>query len=383
MKKLILGCISVLVGMGASAGVFVDFNSTNDLATLFNNNDNDLNTANVESGGLGDSGAVKPSNSGQVFACNQASFNLASNELTVSMYVKVKNNVNSTSAENFWLGFTRDETDDYVHAGGGTSDPEEFYVLIKEGGNTNEYVLVLKDGNLRPASSTTNSVTPNSWYYVTLTASRDTENTNFPFMNASAAMYNSDTNGTVGSLVMSVPETNFRSASATNTGLYAFFGGVGPANNGMDYWDNFRVVSSDDPVLSPYDLWAQEKGLTGSETNYAANPDHDALNNLYEYGLGGDPKADVDAALMPTYSNQAEGGTNWMVYVYRRRLDAAARGLSYYLELNDELVEGTWTNSGYEADIGSFAIDASFETVTNRVSTESLDAQFIRLQIEL
>ena len=45
------------------------------------------------------------------------------------------------------------------------------------------------------------------------------------------------------------------------------------------------------------------------------------------------------------------------------------------------LVAGSWTTNGV-ALLGSGVLDAEFNTVTNRVSTEVEDEQFIRLIIE-
>lgn len=133
--------------------------------------------------------------------------------------------------------------------------------------------------------------------------------------------------------------------------------------------------------MSPYDTWTSGFNLSGTDAEWSADPDTDGLDNLTEYGLGGNPTNANDMDVLPTFALVEAGEINWMEYVYRRRSDAAIRGLDYYLELNTNLVAGVWTNSGYIAtDPGGSA--GGFEVVTNFVPTESFSAMFIRLRIE-
>jgi hypothetical protein len=135
-------------------------------------------------------------------------------------------------------------------------------------------------------------------------------------------------------------------------------------------------------TATPYETWAGDFGLTGSPD---ADPDYDydgdGLDNLYEYGLGGDPTNSTDIGNVPDYAVTAAGGTNYFEYVYARRI-AESSGLTYYLELNSDLVNGVWTNSGYTVLPVAGTIDPDFEAVTNRVETDSKSKEFIRLIIE-
>jgi hypothetical protein len=101
------------------------------------------------------------------------------------------------------------------------------------------------------------------------------------------------------------------------------------------------------------------------------------MNNFTEYVLGGDPNTNDAAAILPTIG--IDGG--WMDYVYRRRSDYQARGLSYTVEATTNLVSGTWTSDGI-SEIGVAPVDAEIDSVANRVSTEELPEQFIRLRVE-
>ena len=140
--------------------------------------------------------------------------------------------------------------------------------------------------------------------------------------------------------------------------------------------DNFTLSVSS--TLSAYEQWAAGWGADiGSQTN---DFDGDGLNNLAEYGLGGDPTDAASQGIAPVSMITQDGGTNWFTYVYPERSDLGS-GIAYYLEVTDDLVEPSWTNAGYFTT-GTGTIDADFDAVTNRISTETKARQFIRLIIE-
>ena len=142
------------------------------------------------------------------------------------------------------------------------------------------------------------------------------------------------------------------------------------------------ITFSDDaaPPSDPYTDWTDAFGLTGSDTNLTANPDGDALNNLYEYALGGDPTNGSHTGHDSSYQTVEDGGTNWVEYVHAKRNDAAALGLDYHLELCNDLAGGSWTNDGYTVS-GTGVLDAEFDSVTNRISTAAENQQFLKLII--
>ncbi|MBT3194283.1 MAG: sulfatase-like hydrolase/transferase, partial [Verrucomicrobia bacterium] len=107
-----------------------------------------------------------------------------------------------------------------------------------------------------------------------------------------------------------------------------------------------------------------------------ADPDHDRLVNLAEYALGGSPTGGTDIGIHPFAADGVDGRPD---YIYRRRRDAAARGLTYTVECTSNLVPAAWSTNG-STETGSAAIDSDFQNVTNRVDTG--DAGFVRLKIE-
>jgi len=76
-----------------------------------------------------------------------------------------------------------------------------------------------------------------------------------------------------------------------------------------------------------------------------------------------------------------ESGTNYLVYIYAERADAAELGLSYELVLKDELTAGSWTNDESYLEIPGEEISNGFVAVTNVVPTTQ-DNRFVTVQVE-
>jgi len=154
-------------------------------------------------------------------------------------------------------------------------------------------------------------------------------------------------------------------------------------NGGADdvYIDEVRVSArgAAAPRPSPYDTWWADYGLSGNDTNYFAHTDTDGMNQLLEYALGGNPTNDDASSVLPVSDMVDIGGTNWLEYVYRRRTDAIGRGLGYWLELNTNLISGSWSSNGY-VEVNTGPLETGFESVTNRIEADGTN-QFVRLMI--
>lgn len=187
------------------------------------------------------------------------------------------------------------------------------------------------------------------------------------------------------SLERTSDDLSLASFSADNIPTHEAWGTVDGGYAGVMYnanvWessvDNLSVTSPDaiEPP-SAYELWKEDYGISGE----APTDDHDldGLDNVYEYGLGGDPTNATDQGISPTYSLEESGGTNWLVYVYPRLLDPV--GIDYYLELTGNLVASAWTNDGYFVG-GTGSFNGEFNAVTNIISTDPTTT-FVRLIIE-
>ncbi len=126
-------------------------------------------------------------------------------------------------------------------------------------------------------------------------------------------------------------------------------------------------------VLSdPYTAWAHARAVVGGKTD---DDDDDGLLNLAEYALGGNPTNSADRGHLPVI----ETGSDWIDYIHVRH--AAKSAVRYTVEVADDLVAAEWTTNGVEV-VGIGVLDAEFNSVTNRISTETEAAQFIRLLLE-
>lgn len=120
----------------------------------------------------------------------------------------------------------------------------------------------------------------------------------------------------------------------------------------------------------------------GVATNMTDDADGDGLSNLAEFGFGGDPSDDSNVGYQPSFAITSDSGSSWLEYVYARRADAGARGLTYSLEQTTDLVSGIWsTNVGaVVVEVGDLEAGV-FESVTNRISIGSEPQRFLRARI--
>ncbi len=119
--------------------------------------------------------------------------------------------------------------------------------------------------------------------------------------------------------------------------------------------------------------WGVEIGAASSDY------DNDGQLNIYEYGLGGDPTNSADTGTSPVFGTANVGGTNYFSYIHPQLSDPAS-GLDYHLELNTDLVYGTWTNAGYTV-YGTHVTGGDLDFVTNLTTTVD-SKKFIRLIIQ-
>jgi uncharacterized protein (TIGR03790 family) len=166
----------------------------------------------------------------------------------------------------------------------------------------------------------------------------------------------------------------FRNAGSSLLSM-DFATNAGSGKSGGSYYiDNIHIRV---PTSSRYDVWAAEYGLIGGAHG---DDDGDGVNNLIEYSLGGNPTNSLNQGYHPVSSIYRAGGTNWMDYVYLRRY-VEDSGLTYSIELNDDLLLTNWISAGYLELPAAGSLNRDFETVTNRIEMNE-DRNFIRLRIQ-
>ena len=123
-----------------------------------------------------------------------------------------------------------------------------------------------------------------------------------------------------------------------------------------------------------YTAWAENWGTNiGAETN---DYDNDGLINISEFGLDGDPTNALNRGTAPIF--EIVGGSNVARYIHPQRSDPDS-GLTYFLELNTNLVDGSWNNTGYVVE-GTNVTDSTLDFVSNTTDMV-VDQKFIRLVI--
>ncbi len=142
------------------------------------------------------------------------------------------------------------------------------------------------------------------------------------------------------------------------------------------YTNRSIQVTISGAVATPYETWASSYGLAGGDASPTNDPDNDTWYNQLEYGFGGNPTNNNDAGIFPTWGLK----TGALEVVYRRRLDAAIRGLTYQVQAESNVLTGAWSTND-TLEIGSSIIDAAFESVTNRIQGGS--TTFGRVEVGL
>jgi len=152
---------------------------------------------------------------------------------------------------------------------------------------------------------------------------------------------------------------------------------------------DYLIYSTTSTELPPTatELWNAWLGLypgLGTSTNFSDDFDGDTLDNVREYAHGGSPVDGGDVGNAPALGATSNvGGTNYIDYVFIRRQDMAARGLSYTVKVNDDLVFGSWTNdSSLISFKGAVNIDDTWRAVTNSINSDAAE-RFIKTDVKL
>lgn len=137
------------------------------------------------------------------------------------------------------------------------------------------------------------------------------------------------------------------------------------------------------PAVTYYNEWSSAYALVSDNSEYLYDADGDGLNNLMEYALGGNPTSAVEASsIMPEIGAVNSAGTNVVEFIYRRRTDAAARGVEYIVETTTNLVSSSWSTNGY-MELPAVPVESEFESVTNRMDAVYRNAGFVRIRVEV
>ncbi|HKL20952.1 MAG TPA: hypothetical protein VJ904_04055, partial [Tichowtungia sp.] len=173
------------------------------------------------------------------------------------------------------------------------------------------------------------------------------------------------------------PATNTLSIvvnAADYTGDYFGFAGRTRNDGAGDSVARYKTFSIETPDGGPeptgYNQWAAAYGVGAAANDF----DGDGLNNLFEYGLGGNPTNGLVPVNLPVFSKSG----NRFLYVHPQRSDDAS--LIYTVETTTNLLSGAWIGAGYMV-MGTNVTGGELDFVTNEVDTVA-DEKYIRLKIE-
>jgi hypothetical protein len=141
---------------------------------------------------------------------------------------------------------------------------------------------------------------------------------------------------------------------------------------GEDTGNQFRILEirvASGTLESNYDKWTDSVGLYNANAPKTGDPDNDGVNNVWEWGQGGNPLDSGSVGHTERIMDSlSDGGTNYLVYIYPRLKDPRP---TYTLTETDNLVYGTFVNaeSNYVKNVFSnnWQGDTKFNTVTNLI----------------
>ncbi len=164
--------------------------------------------------------------------------------------------------------------------------------------------------------------------------------------------------------------------SSAVSGAFLTTNWLGGLAGTVSYTNRCIEVTISGAAATPYETWASSYGLAGGDASPTNDPDNDTWHNQLEYGFGGNPTNNSDAGIFPAWGLKSGA----LEVVYRRRLDAGSRGLTYQVQSESNVITGAWSTND-TLELGSSIIDAAFESVTNRIQGGS--TTFGRVEVGL
>lgn len=121
--------------------------------------------------------------------------------------------------------------------------------------------------------------------------------------------------------------------------------------------------------------WIDDYNLTGGDEDADADPDGDGVNNLAEYGFGGNPTNAAVTGTLPTFEISGDAVT--IIHV---ELTSAISGISYSAQQTPELGSPSWATNGVSL-VGESADVDGFKTVTHQIS-DAASVKFMKVLVE-
>ena len=248
-------------------------------------------------GGLGGSNAVALTTNGDTTAIfRNISFNLSvGTTVTISSYFRDQQpGAGSTYQAAFSIGLASSAGDgsNGAHSGTAFDGPETGAITSLEnvvdarvrGDGKLEFETIVAGTAVNSAATATATLTAGNWYFLTATFTVNAATNEF---SGNASLFNSDSNGVVGTELLNTSSTTLsNSALWGDSAAFAGFRAVGQTSstNGVNLVDNFSVTATPEPastllLLSGGMLLAFRRRRTG-DAYCSSPPDFRSMTNV-------------------------------------------------------------------------------------------------------
>lgn len=251
-----------LVPAGLGSASIVNFNDINQFPNGFAGFQSGSQLSAVASGGLDNSGLVSTNGNA---SSNIAVYQTAVDATTFTEGAKVGGyflyDGGNFVSRPVTFGFTSGATDTYASSDG-TTGSDIRVSLVGSGGTSAGVRLRSAEGLIAQSSLNVplvnNANDPDDgWYYLELTIGGLDTNTG-QFTGVTGILYDSDSSGNLGNALKTLDDngnggyTTLASGLASDTEVYAYFGGFSPGGQSIDGFDNFTVTLPDtNPIPEP------------------------------------------------------------------------------------------------------------------------------------
>jgi len=152
-------------------------------------------------------------------------------------------------------------------------------------------------------------------------------------------------------------------------------------------WSNTEIVIDNVGVfpplatpLTPYEIWADSFGLSGTDAELGADPDIDLADNLVEYAYNGEPDNALIQGTFPVIGATSSDGST-IEHIHTERVGDPS--ISYTLQQSPDLLlgESGWVDNT-DATENSGPTVGDYKSVTNTVPTAGDTPKFLRVKLE-
>jgi len=150
----------------------------------------------------------------------------------------------------------------------------------------------------------------------------------------------------------------------------------------VDFEGNESTPTATIAAPEDYAMWIAGQEVTGGDALKTVDLESDGFSNYMEYALGGDPTLSDGSTIRPVSDIVSDTGSDYIEFIYRRRIDHVSRGISYVVETSTNLLATGWDTVGVIESDKSPVGDGVFEDVTTRVLLNEGEPQFMRLRID-